>query len=705
MSHQPQSESEPSGEIPLQGWKEIGTHLERDESTARRWERDARLPVRRHLGDRRSSVYAFKSEIDAWRARRVPAPSMDHITKAQQNKGVWIWGAAATVCVLGVGLALLLRSPSLGRVAEAGAGGGIRTTEICSNCDWIGGVSPDGRYLSQMDWVSREFGIVDLETGEMRALIPAQSSESIGESTGSLFSPDGKHIAYNWSIELGCELRVVEVFGESPESRRVYFNPEFLDIKPNAWTEDGRLLVRFQRRDWSVGFGFVSLETGDLSVVRSLNGDVSEGMLSRDLRWIAYDAPSSRKERDRDVHLIAADGSSARTITSHSATDFLMGFSPDSKTLLFASDRTGTYGLWGADISDVGKGGEPEILMRDIGSVSPMGVAPDGALIYARTMGSVDLYMAELDLETGRLLRQPRVIETKYQGSNRSPSVSPDGRLLAYHSSPILSYLSSGAKQNLVVLDRETGAEREYADDELSVNWYAGLKWSPDSSKIMLRGTDSKSRWGVYEVVLETGYIRPVHEDDQGENVLPVGWSQDGQRAIFRTSRQLAPGTREGSIEIGRFGEANWRRLYKSVGAGWVGSLHSVELSPQRDRVAWREKRTGDLVRVMPLDGGEARTVYHVRPEENQVVSGLGWTADGESLLVCRVRDGQTDVAVWIVPLDGSKPRKSDLSELRLRGLEMHPDGKTVFFHAGLSDRRIFRTENYLSGKPGPASE
>ena len=48
-------------EKPLQSWKEIAAYLERDERTARRWEKSAALPVRRHGEGKGSSVYAYPS--------------------------------------------------------------------------------------------------------------------------------------------------------------------------------------------------------------------------------------------------------------------------------------------------------------------------------------------------------------------------------------------------------------------------------------------------------------------------------------------------------------------------------------------------------------------------------------------------------------------------------------------------------------------
>ena len=58
-----------SSEKPLQSWREIGAYLERNERTARRWEKTAGLPVRRH-GGKGSSVYAYPSELDGWRKAR-----------------------------------------------------------------------------------------------------------------------------------------------------------------------------------------------------------------------------------------------------------------------------------------------------------------------------------------------------------------------------------------------------------------------------------------------------------------------------------------------------------------------------------------------------------------------------------------------------------------------------------------------------------
>ena len=50
----------------LDSWKKIASYLKRDVSTVQRWERREAMPVHRHQHDKLGSVFAFRSELDAW---------------------------------------------------------------------------------------------------------------------------------------------------------------------------------------------------------------------------------------------------------------------------------------------------------------------------------------------------------------------------------------------------------------------------------------------------------------------------------------------------------------------------------------------------------------------------------------------------------------------------------------------------------------
>ncbi|HTE50171.1 MAG TPA: hypothetical protein VK698_04810 [Kofleriaceae bacterium] len=72
----------------LDSWKDIAAFLKRDVSTVQRWEKREDMPVHRHQHDRLGSVYAFRSELDAWsRGRRrsvAPSPADDTETIAPE---------------------------------------------------------------------------------------------------------------------------------------------------------------------------------------------------------------------------------------------------------------------------------------------------------------------------------------------------------------------------------------------------------------------------------------------------------------------------------------------------------------------------------------------------------------------------------------------------------------------------------------------
>ena len=60
----------------LHGWKEIATYLGRDERTAKRWEKQRGLPVRRIPGGGRANVYILIPELEAWLSADAAVPSL-----------------------------------------------------------------------------------------------------------------------------------------------------------------------------------------------------------------------------------------------------------------------------------------------------------------------------------------------------------------------------------------------------------------------------------------------------------------------------------------------------------------------------------------------------------------------------------------------------------------------------------------------------
>lgn len=76
----------------LDSWKEIAAYMNRSVRTVRRWEREEALPVHRHVHRALASVFAHKSELDAWRdaLSRAPEPAAAAIspTAAARTKSI-----------------------------------------------------------------------------------------------------------------------------------------------------------------------------------------------------------------------------------------------------------------------------------------------------------------------------------------------------------------------------------------------------------------------------------------------------------------------------------------------------------------------------------------------------------------------------------------------------------------------------------------
>jgi len=101
----PNTHADPRGRR-LESWKEIAAYLGRDVTTVRRWERREGLPVYRILHSKLGSVYAYTTELDAWRDSRAPAAATD---AADANSALEIarHGARAPRWLVVCGVAIL----------------------------------------------------------------------------------------------------------------------------------------------------------------------------------------------------------------------------------------------------------------------------------------------------------------------------------------------------------------------------------------------------------------------------------------------------------------------------------------------------------------------------------------------------------------------------------------------------------------------
>ncbi len=154
---------------------------------------------------------------------------------------------------------------------------------------------------------------------------------------------------------------------------------------------------------------------------------------SPDGRFIAYDFSQEPDSTARDIGVFAVDGSGETAVVRHPADDVIFDWTPDGKRLLFGSDRSGTMGAWWIQVADGQPVGAPELVKAGPGTGRAASGLHAGRLVLLRgRTGMSDVYIAELDLVSGRVLAPPILATQRFAGSNSRPDWSSDGRQLAF---------------------------------------------------------------------------------------------------------------------------------------------------------------------------------------------------------------------------------------------------------------------------------
>ena len=568
---------------------------------------------------------------------------------------------------------------------------GIITRQVWTgpDVDLLGAPSPDGQYLSFVDWTTGALALRDLVTGERRRLTGGRMSASGEFAFYSRISPDGQKVAYVWvDSKNPYHLRVTSVndLRDGLAPRVLYRDtPNYMDF--GDWSADGQYVLANIR-----GIDLVSVADGQLSTLKTLEwGPRPKPRFSPDGRWIAYNFAPRQGAPERDIMVLAADGSREAPLVARAGDDFLLGWAPDGKRILFASDRTGTMDAWIIGVADGKPQGEPQLVKRDIGNILPMGFTRAGAFYYGLTTGMSDVYLAALDPQTGRVAQPPRPVSERFQGRGSSAAWSPDGQLVAYLSNRRGPLNSARSPRVISIRSVKTGEERELST-ELSYEICcppSRLQWSPDARFLLATGSDSRGRGGLYRIDVRSGQVAPIV---QGSDVSfrPQGvWSTDG-KAIFYS--------RDRGIWRRDLGTNEETEIYRRPADSPNGSGRNLALSPDGQWLAFGDRR---VVMVIPSTGGEARELVRLQQGgEEGSVSGLEWARDGRYLLLSIGEDSGESFGVtpelWRIPAEGGEPEKVGLRTHEWATVAIHPDGRQIAFTAGEPKREVWVMENFL---------
>ena len=575
-------------------------------------------------------------------------------------------------------LAALGQQPPTVTARQVWAGPGVNTS---------GQPSRDGAYLTFRDSGSEDLAVRDLATGQTRQLAKHQG---VWESAYlSVPSPDGKQVAYTWyTNEDRYELRVVGLDGAEP--RVLYSNAAVAWLHPTDWSPDGKSILAIFSRKEGDQMVLVSVADGSVRVLKtSEQGIPQRPRFSPDGRYIAYDFSQRPGSAERDIFLLAPDTGREIPLVQHPADDHVLDWTPDGKAILFRSDRSGTMGAWLIQVADGKSQGTPELVKPDLGrNFKPLGFTRKGSYYYGVGTAGSDVYTAELDLATGKLLIPPSPATHRFVGSNSRPDWSADGRQLIF-----LSQRSPGAwgSRALCVRSLESGEVRELFSKLHQVTW---VRWSPDGRSLLAGGRtgpglEPVEGYGIYRIDVQTGEFNRVAEMVLGG---PVVWSRDG-KAVFRYI--LGDGPAKKTSLVARDLETGHERELHSIAASSYYVRGVVALSRDGRQLAFVVADADSrpkVLKVMPAAGGEARDLLR----EAQLSGDLAWTPDGLGLLFTKRSPGDSKTELWLIAVQGGEPRRLELAAEGMRDVCIHPDGRHIAFTEVKSRNEVWVLENFL---------
>ena len=570
-----------------------------------------------------------------------------------------------------------------------------------------GRVSPDGSHFTYVDWSTGDLAVTDIATGENRRLTDKGSwAESDEYAELSIVSPDGKQIAYAWFNGRFYEMRLVGFDGSGP--RILYSHEDVEYLWPGAWSPDGKYVTATVNRADSVHqLVLISVDDGSERVLKTVDRRfLSPGPFSPDGRYIVYDFPPSEESPQRDIFLLATDGSREVSVVEHPGNERTLAWTLDGQGLLFTSDRTGNIDVWAIRIRDGKPQGGPQLVKPNLGRISPLGFTSAGDFYYGLSTNLRDAYIAPLDLETRKGLGTPTRVSQRNVGTTLWPRWSSNGKSLVYLALPNAQQGLWAASLLVIIRSLATGEERELSP-ELTLGHQFDLRpsLSPDEGSILLATLDKKGRQGIYTVDTRTAAVTPVVRSKAGTRVRLPAWSPDGETIFYLLRNKTDNRT---TIVARDFASGRERNVYETRKPSNVSHF---SISRDGRNVAFLlidQTSRSTAIMVMPIGGGEPRELLKVRdPEFIGRPTGLAWTPDGRNLLF---RRGSADTKqpgdlqrptvpadLWRIPVAGGEPERVGATMPGfLLGLHVHPDGQRIVFSAGGSKKELWVLENFL---------
>jgi eukaryotic-like serine/threonine-protein kinase len=378
-------------------------------------------------------------------------------------------------------------------------------------------ISPDGRSVA---FVSDRDGHYNIYVGLLSGGSLVQITHDANFKSRPAWSPDGSTIAYAQLNDSGLwDIWEVPALGGTP--RRVILN-----VTDPAWSPDGKSLAYVSIADgtlWTSGvYGENARELTPRDISPFLiDGRAAEPRFSPGGREIAFLRLANGPYGDLAV--LNLRSGKVRAVTDDQALTLSPAWSPDGRSIYFASSRGGTLNIWEIPAD----GGEARQITEGQGDDAQLDVPPEGRQIVFSTWRE-SVHLARLDLTAKPGEQNWEALGTDPGRNQLAPAYSPDGEHLAYFSN-----LKGAGKETIWVSDADgSNAVQLVRDDRINVF----PCWTSDSQHVVY-WSDETEKAGVLGAIrivpLSGGAPQTIVKEfsDLFPDVAPDG------RLLFRNAK------------------------------------------------------------------------------------------------------------------------------------------------------------------------
>jgi len=575
-----------------------------------------------------------------------------------------------------------------------------------------GAPSWDGRYIIFTDGTTGNIALRDLAGGETRLL--TKNADNRGHAVGrSLMAPDGKSIAYTWGSDGAAPvIRLVGLDGAAP--RVLYRARDATDIELGAWSPDGTRLAAVVTAKGDTGglevnrIALISSKDGSARILKTLGPRrAAPRGFSPDGRFLACSYPPRDDAESRDIYALAVDGGQEVPLVEHPADDRLLGWLPNGKGILFASDRPGPRGIWYLPVAEGRPKGSPELLKSEMGEIEPLGFTRNGSFFFGIESGGMAAYEVALDPAALRLLSAPALIRKGANETTQHPLFSPDGQYLVYVANRIAN------RWLLCVRSLKTGEEREHPIS-FDLEHLRKMRWAVNGRGVYISGTDVElHHLGFYRIDIPNGEATAILSSNPEADALDGRFTPDGKSLILSRAG-FAFADNAARILQRDLATGQERELYRAPLGREAGNLVLTADGRQLAFTLHFDNgiRSFDEIWVMSDQGADARALLRLSGRESIRRDGLVWTPDGRRLLFAKAIEtsGRTfRLELWQISTSEKEPLQIGVLAEAMAfgggscGLSIDPAGTRIAFQAGRRQPDVWVMED-VQGAPKSAA-